>query len=94
MLNEAATGRFQIINRLGMHARAASKLVRLASSFPCDIMISSDEVEAVTAKSVMGMLLLCGSTGTWLNVVAQGEQAQAAVDAIGRLIADRFGESE
>jgi phosphocarrier protein len=77
-----------------MHARAASQLVKLASTFPCEILLSGPEEEAVSAKSVMGVLLLCGAKGTVIDVVARGEGAADAVAAIGRLIADRFGESE
>lgn len=89
-----AKGRFVILNERGMHARAASQLVKLAAKYPCDIRLSGPEEEAVSAKSVMGVLLLCGAKGTEIEVVAKGDKAQDAVDAIGELIADRFGESE
>jgi phosphocarrier protein HPr len=87
-----ARARFTIINERGLHARAASQLVKLASSYSCDIKLSGPEEDPVSAKSVMGVLLLCGSKGTEIEVVANGESAQAAVDAIGELIANRFGE--
>ena len=86
-------GTFEVVNKLGLHARAASRLVQLASSFPCDIVVRREEQEA-NAKSVMGVLLLCGSKGTKLTVVAHGERASEAVDSIGELIKDRFGEEE
>jgi len=86
-------GTFEVVNKLGLHARAASRLVQLASSFPCDIVVRREEQEA-NAKSVMGVLLLCGSKGTKLTVVANGERASEAVDSIGELIKDRFGEEE
>ena len=89
-----AKGRFIILNERGMHARAASQLVKLAAKYPCDIKLSGPEEQAVSAKSVMGVLLLCGAKGTEIEVVAKGERAQDAVDAIGELIADRFGEPE
>lgn len=88
-----AEGTFEVVNKLGLHARAASRLVQLASSFPCDIVVRREQQEA-NAKSVMGVLLLCGSKGTKLTVVATGERASEAVDSIGELIADRFGEEE
>ncbi len=91
-MTASARGRFTIINERGMHARAASELVKLASTFPCDILLSGPEEQSVSAKSVMGVLLLCGSKGTVIAVEAEGAQAQAAVDAIGELIAARFGE--
>jgi phosphocarrier protein len=88
-----ATGTFEIVNKLGLHARAASRLVHLASSFPCEVVLSKPGQEA-NAKSVMGVLLLCGAKGTQLRVDAIGERAQEAVDRIGELIQDRFGEAE
>ena len=93
-LSDIARGRFQVVNPSGMHARAASKLVKLAGQFACDIQLSGPEEEAVSAKSVMGVLLLCGSRGTMFEVEARGDDAHSAVDAIGRLIADGFGELE
>ena len=93
-MSEVASASFTILNERGMHARAASKLVQLASGFPCDIQLSGPEADAVSAKSVMGVLLLCGSKGTIINVQARGERAQEAVDAIGALIAARFGEEK
>lgn len=86
------SARFTIINDRGLHARAASKLVKLASSFSCDVTLSGPEEDEVSAKSVMGVLLLCGAKGTEIEVSAEGERAQEAVEAIGTLIADRFGE--
>ena len=86
-----AVGRFTIVNSLGLHARAATKLVQLASRFPCEVEIARDD-QAANGKSVMGVLLLCGSKGTVLDVRATGEKAQECVDAVGALIANRFGE--
>jgi phosphocarrier protein HPr len=88
-----ARATFEVKNRLGLHARAATKLVQLASKFPCDITLSR-EGQVANAKSVMGVLLLCGSQGTALDVEATGESADEAVRQIGALIADRFGEAE
>ncbi|MGO8994677.1 MAG: HPr family phosphocarrier protein [Polyangiaceae bacterium] len=90
-MSDRATGRFTIVNTLGLHARAATKLVQLASRFPCEVEISRDD-QAANGKSVMGVLLLCGSKGTVLDVRASGERAQECVDAVGELIANRFGE--
>jgi phosphocarrier protein HPr len=88
-----ARGTFEVKNKLGLHARAATKLVLLASKYPCEIVVSRDG-QAANAKSVMGVLLLCGSKGTRLDFEASGEQAKEAVRAIGELIGDRFGEGE
>lgn len=84
---------FLVRNRLGLHARAAAKLVNLASKYPCEILVSRDG-QGANAKSVMGVLLLCGAQGTSLDVEASGAQAAEAVGAIGALIEDRFGEGE
>lgn len=88
-----ARASFEVQNKLGLHARAATKLVQLASRFPCEITISR-EGQSANAKSVMGVLLLCGSKGTTLEVEATGESAADAVRQIGELIDGRFGEEE
>ncbi|HTB79021.1 MAG TPA: HPr family phosphocarrier protein [Polyangiaceae bacterium] len=89
-MNESSA-RFKIINQLGLHARAATKLVQLASKYPCDVEVARDD-QSANGKSVMGVLLLCGSKGTVIEVRAKGERADECVQAIGALIADRFGE--
>jgi phosphocarrier protein HPr len=88
-----ARGTFQVKNRLGLHARAATKLVQLASSFPCDIVISRSG-QSANAKSVMGVLLLCGSQGSQLDIEANGPGSEQAVQRLGELIDGRFGEEE
>lgn len=90
-MSDTAQGKFTIVNDLGLHARAATKLVQLASKYPCDVQLSY-QGQTANAKSVMGVLLLCGSKGTVVEVNATGDQAQACVTAIGELIASRFGE--
>jgi phosphocarrier protein HPr len=92
MSDESASGKFTIINELGLHARAATKLVQLATKFPCDVEVAREE-QSANGKSVMGVLLLCGSKGTTIEVRARGEGAEACVKAIGELIANRFGEA-
>ncbi len=88
---ETATGTFEIVNELGMHARAAAKLVRIAESFSCSIEAEKDDQKA-DAKSIMGVLLLCGHPGSKITIVARGDGAANAVQAIGALIESRFGE--
>jgi len=83
--------RFEIINKLGMHARAATKLVQTASRFHSDVQIEKDG-HVANAKSVMGVLLLCGHQGSTVTISARGDDADAALAALGSLIADRFGE--
>ncbi len=90
MSNRAAKN-YTIVNDLGLHARAATKLVQLASKFPCEVQLSH-QGQTANAKSVMGVLLLCGSKGTVVEVAAAGERADECVKAIGELIAGRFGE--
>lgn len=84
---------FEIRNVLGLHARAATKLVQLASRYPCEVVVSRDD-QSANAKSVMGVLLLCASKGTVIDVTATGARADECVAAIGALIAGRFGEPE
>lgn len=81
----------EIVNELGLHARAAVKLTQTAQRFPCEIVLSRDDQRA-NAKSVMGVLLLCGSKGTRIKVEADGDRADEAVQAIDSLVAGRFGE--
>ena len=90
-MSDRATAQFPIVNDLGLHARAATKLVQLASKFPCDVQLSH-QGQSANAKSVMGVLLLCGSKGTVVEVTATGAQSDECVKAIGELIASRFGE--
>ena len=89
----SSRGTFEVKNKLGLHARAATKLVQLASKYPCDIMVSRAG-QAANAKSVMGVLLLCGSKGTKLEIEATGDSAAEAVVSLGQLIDNRFGEDE
>ncbi len=91
---EAAEASFEIINERGLHARAATKLVQTASRYRCDVTLYGPEADGVNGKSVMGVLLLCGAKGTTIRVRAEGTGAEACVQAIGVLIAQRFGEGE
>jgi phosphocarrier protein HPr len=82
-----------IVNELGLHARAAAKLVQIASRSPVELQIGHDEM-MVNAKSIMGVLMLAASKGTELQLVATGDEepALAALEALVALIQDRFGE--
>ncbi len=90
-MSASAVGKFTIVNALGLHARAATKLVLLATRFPCEVQLARDD-QTANAKSVMGVLLLCGSRGTVIEVTATGDRAEECVNAIGALIGDKFGE--
>jgi len=80
-----------IKNEKGLHARAATKLVKLAASFPCDILVNKDGTE-VNGKSIMGLLMLVAAKGSTVTIKARGERAVEAVDAIIQLVDDKFGE--
>jgi phosphocarrier protein HPr len=82
-----------IINKLGLHARAAAKLVNLASSFDAELVLRREERE-VNAKSIMGVMMLAASQGITLEVEATGEDASLAVKQLELLVAERFGEPE
>ena len=82
-----------IVNKLGLHARAAARLVELASGFESRILIRRDGREA-DAKSIMKVMMLAASRGTSVEVVARGDDAAAATEAIERLVAGRFDEPE
>lgn len=80
-------------NRLGLHARAASKLVQVAQEFGAEVSIHNGE-HAANGKSIMSIMMLQASIGTELEVHASGEDAEAAIAAIVALIEDKFGEPE
>ncbi len=82
-----------IINKLGLHARAASKLVNCASQFESEVFISK-KGNRVNAKSIMGVMMLAASKGTELELEVEGADEQVCRDAIVDLIANRFGEGE
>ncbi len=82
---------FEIRNRLGLHARAAAKLVHLSNTFAAEIRLIKDGVE-VNAKSIMGVLMLAAPRDSRLVVRAEGSDAAEAVEAIGALIDEKFGE--
>jgi phosphocarrier protein HPr len=80
-----------IVNKLGLHARAAAKLVTLASKFESDVRVRKDGRE-VSGKSIMGVMMLAAAKGSQVTLIAEGEDAQQALDELAALVADRFGE--
>jgi len=86
-------GNVTIVNKLGLHARAASRLVNCASGFAAEIEIVRG-TRSVNAKSIMGVLTLAAALGTELQVQADGPDEQQALDALTALFRDRFGEDE
>jgi phosphocarrier protein HPr len=83
----------EIVNKLGLHARASAKLTQVASRFGAEIWLSR-EGRRVNAKSIMGVMMLAAGKGSRVLVEADGEDAQEAMGAILALIAARFGEEE
>jgi phosphocarrier protein len=82
---------FDVLNRLGLHARAAAQMVRLANGFASEIFVVKDGTE-VNGKSIMGVLMLAAPKDTKILIRAIGPDAEEAVAAIGELIARKFGE--
>ncbi|ALC16091.1 MAG TPA: HPr family phosphocarrier protein [Deferrimonas sp.] len=83
---------FIIVNRLGLHARAAAQLVQTANRFRSEVLVEKEGLE-VNGKSIMGILMLAAPQGSKISVGVDGEDAQLAMDAIGKLINDGFGEN-
>lgn len=82
-----------IVNKLGLHARAAAKLVATASAYDSNILLAKDGRE-VNAKSIMPVMMLAASKGTRVELVADGPDEQQAIEALCVLINERFGEDE
>ncbi|MGH8741342.1 MAG: HPr family phosphocarrier protein [Burkholderiales bacterium] len=83
----------EIVNKLGLHARAAAKLTHVAGGYKSEIWLSRSG-RRVNAKSIMGVMMLAAGQGTTVLIEADGEDAEQAIKALLRLIADRFGEGE
>lgn len=93
MIESHAQIQSHIINKLGLHARAAGKLVQTASEYNSDIHVSF-QGQTVNAKSILGVMMLAAGKGSVITLTAEGDDAQAALQALQDLIADRFGEPE
>ncbi len=83
----------EIINKLGLHARASAKLTQLAGSFASEVWMSRNG-RRVNAKSIMGVMMLAAGKGSRITIEAEGPDAEAAIAAVLALIADKFGEAE
>ena len=83
----------EIVNKLGLHARAAAKLTQLAGGFAANVFLSGNG-RRVNAKSIMGVMMLAAGKGSRILIEADGEDAESALAAVVRLIAERFGEAE
>ena len=82
---------FVITNARGLHARASAKFVKCAEMFDADIQVSRDG-QTVPATSIMGLMMLAAHPGANIFVEAKGPEAAAALDALARLVAEKFGE--
>jgi len=82
---------FTIKNRLGLHARAAALLVKTANRFSSEIIIEKDGIE-VNGKSIMGILMLAAAKGSKITLKAEGKDAAEAIQSLGKLIENKFGE--
>ena len=83
----------EIINKLGLHARASAKLSQLASEYPCEVFLSKNG-RRINAKSIMGVMMLAAGIGSIVTLETIGERDDEALNAIIALIHDRFGEGE
>jgi phosphocarrier protein HPr len=90
-MTEPLKGDLKIVNDLGLHARAASKLVRVANAYQADVFVGHGGRE-VNGKSILGVLMLACAKGSTISVRCEGPQAAEAYQAIGELVKDGFGE--
>ncbi|EPX76929.1 HPr family phosphocarrier protein [Litoreibacter arenae] len=81
----------KIVNEKGLHARASAKFVEVAEGFKSRVTVSKDGMDA-SGDSIMGLLMLAASRGTSINVKTDGDDAEAAMEALDALVADKFGE--
>ncbi|HZH02256.1 MAG TPA: HPr family phosphocarrier protein [Myxococcaceae bacterium] len=92
-MGTVAEGEFQIINALGLHARAAAQLVKLANRFSSALLLECDG-QQVNGKSIMGVLMLAAARGAMVKVRCEGEDAEVCLTEVKALIENRFGESQ
>ena len=83
----------EIVNKLGLHARASAKLTQTASSFKSEVFLSRNG-RRVNAKSIMGVMMLAAARGSTVRIETEGEDEVAAMDQLTALITDKFGEAE
>lgn len=88
-----AEGTYEIVNQLGLHARAAAQLVKAANKYPCDVHLECDG-QTVNGKSIMGVLMLAAAIGMKVTVRCVGDKADECLKEIRELIANKFGEGK
>jgi phosphocarrier protein HPr len=92
-VNGAASRELPIVNKRGLHARASAKFVQTVEKFDATVRVSRAG-ETVGGTSIMGLMMLAAGPGTTIQVEAEGAEAQAALDALTALVAQKFGEEE
>ena len=83
----------EIVNKLGLHARASARLTQLAANYPCEVWMERNG-RRINAKSIMGVMMLAAGKGAKVIVDTDGDLADDALAALAQLVADRFGEDE
>jgi len=83
----------EIVNELGMHARAAANFVKVANKYSCEVTVEKDGISA-NGKSIMGVMMLAASKGSKIKVTAEGADAKESLEALEKLIKDKFGEAK
>jgi len=92
-MSTVVEGEYEIVNALGLHTRAAAKLVMLANRYKSEVHLEC-EGQTVNAKSIMGVLMLAAAQGMRVKVRCKGEDSAACLEEIRKLIADKFGEAQ
>jgi phosphocarrier protein HPr len=87
------TQEFTIVNKMGMHARPAAQFVKRASKFECEVWVEKDD-EQVNGKSIMGLMMLAAGQGAKLTITTEGQDAESAIQELGRLIQCGFDDGE
>lgn len=90
-MSQTAERTVTIVNRLGLHARAAAKLVTLAAKYQADVRVAKD-AKQVSGKSIMGVMMLAAAQGSQITLQTRGDDAVEALEALAALIANRFEE--
>jgi len=83
----------EIVNKLGLHARASAKLTQMAGSYPCEVWMERNG-RRINAKSIMGVMMLAAGKGAKITIDCEGERAEEALQSLVGLIASKFGEPE
>jgi phosphocarrier protein HPr len=92
-MTEPSSRRVTIVNRRGLHARASARFVKCAEGFDCEVTVVKDG-QSVGGTSIMGLMTLSASTGSTIELKAEGPQAEDALNALAGLIEDGFGEED